>query len=144
MNYHVLKIEIESGPLAAECAGKSDDEIADILNEPRFMAVKSRFITARTMLAELPGAGVILDKLESVASSVPEVKWSMKYLTGETGIDVGHPGTIAQIDALSAGGVLTMAEAESLKNMALQPASRAELAGLGVVSYNDVNKARAL
>jgi hypothetical protein len=140
MDYLKLKIEISS----AEYAGKSDDQVAAILNDPRLQAVRSRFITARSMLAELPSAAVILDKLEAAAAIISAVKWAMVYLKGDTGIDVGHPGTIAQLDALAAAGVLSSDEAAAVKNMALQPASPAELLGLGTVSYNDVNIARSL
>lgn len=144
MNYQALKTEILTGPLAAELVGKSDNEISDVLNDMRYTAVKSRFITVRTMLAELAGTGAIIDKLDVAAASIPEVREALRYLRGETGIDVGHPGTIAQLDALVAGGVLTNDEAESVKAMAMQPISRAELLGWQPVNYNDVNIARAL
>jgi len=143
MNYQALKTEIDTGPLAAECAGKSDDEIAAILNAPRFSMIRSRFVTVRTMLAELPGTGAIVTKLDTAAESIPEVREALRYLRGETGIDIGHPGTIAQLDALAAGEVLTLEEATGLKSMALQPASRADILGWPAISYNDVNAARA-
>ena len=71
MDYQLLKTEIETGPLSAECAGKSDDEIAAILNTPRFDAVANRRITIDRVLAECDNAGVILDKLEAAAAIVP-------------------------------------------------------------------------
>lgn len=141
-----LKIEIETGPLAAELAGKSDNEIADVLNDTsRFTLVKERFITARTLLAELgPTVGAsVLDKLEAVSAVSSPVKWAMKFLATD-GIDMGHAGTRAQMDALAQAGALTAEEAEAVKAIAEQPASRAEILGWGSVSYNDVNAARSL
>ncbi len=139
MDYQTLKTEIETGPLAAECAGRSDKEIADILSAVNYQIVKSRFITARSMLAELPDAATILDKLEATSSAIPAVKWAMVYIKGEGGIDIGHPGTITQMDGLAQAGIITVEEATAVKNMALAPASRAEVIGLGSVTYGDVS-----
>ena len=142
MDYQKLKDEIMARP---DFVGLSDNTVADILNDPAMQTtIRPRLITARTILAELPNGAEILDKLESVATQVSAVKWSMFYLKGESGIDIGHAGTIAQIDGLVAGGVLESNEGEALKNMALLPTSRADILGLGTISYNDVNRARAI
>jgi len=142
MDYQKLKQEIDSGPLAAECVGKTDTEIAELLNAMTGQMVQTRFITARTILAELPDAANILDKLDAVAANIPSVKWAMRYLIGETGIDIGHPGTRQQIEALQTAGVLTADEATGLLNMAVFPASRTEIIGLGAVSAGDVSRAQ--
>ena len=146
MDYAALKTEIEAGPLAAECAGKSDDDVAAILNDKRYAATKERYVTARTVLAELGATtgATILDMLEAAATQSSPVKWMLKFLTQDSGLDVGQTETQGCIDALAIAGVLTTDEATALKNMALLPASRAEILGFGAVSYNDVNKARAL
>ena len=68
----------------------------------------------------------------------------LKFLTQDSGLDVGQTETQGCIDALAVAGVMTTGEATALKNMALLPTSRAEIIGFGSVSYNDVNKARAL
>lgn len=146
MDYAVLRAEIDTGPLASELVGKSDDDVAAILNDKQFTAIQERYVTARTVLAEL-GATVgatILDKLEAAATQSSPVKWMLKFLTQDSGLDVGQSETQGCIDALAMTGVLTSDEATALKNMALLPASRAEILGFGAVSYNDVNKARAL
>ncbi len=142
MNYPGLKTEILTGPLTAELAGKADNEIAAILNEPNCLAVRERFITARSILNELGptvGAG-ILDKLEAAAAVSSPLKWAMRFLTTD-GIDIGADNTRSQIDALVAAGVLTDTEGKALKDMALQPASRAEIAGFGIITYGDVSRA---
>lgn len=141
MDYASLKTEIETGPLSAECAGGTDEAIAAILNRRDISAPCGRFVSARTILAEVPGGAVILDKLESVVTSIPDVKWAMKFLQTETGIDVGHATTRAQIDALVTAGVLTESEGTALKDMALKTCSRAEIAGFGSVTPGDVSRA---
>lgn len=143
MNYQVLRTELITDPLAIGYAGKSDDEVTDLLNALSYSKIKPRFITARSMLAEIPTAAQILDKLEATATSISSVKWAMFYLKGEGGIDIGHPATIAQLDDLVTYSILTNDEATAVKNMAIQPASRAEILGLDPVNYNDVNMARA-
>lgn len=146
MDYTALKTEIETGPLATECAGQSDDAVAAILNDQRYMATKERYVTARTVLAELgaTAGAAILDKLEAASAQSSPVKWMLRFLTQDSGLDVGQTETQGCIDALAIAGVLTADEATALKSMALMPTSRAEILGFGPVSYNDVNKARAL
>lgn len=140
-----LKNEIDNGPLASEFIGKSDNEVADILNDTsRFTSIKSRYVTARTFLAELPNGAEILDKLEVAASNISTLKWALRFLQLNSGVDIGHPNSQAQITALGSYAILTEDEANAIKNMALQPTSRAELLGWPTISYNDVNAARAM
>ena len=146
MDYAALKTEIETGPLATECAGQSDDTVAAILNDKRYTATGERYVTARTVLAELGATtgAAILDKLEAASAQSSPVKWMLKFLTQDSGLDVGQTETQGCIDALAIAGVLTDDEAAALKSLALLPTSRAEILGFGSVSYNDINKARAL
>lgn len=141
MDYSALKTEIETGPLAAECAGGADESIATILNRSDIPTVCGRFVSARTILAEVSAGAAILDKLEAVAATIPDVKWAMKFLQTETGIDVGHATTQAQIDALVVAGILNETEGGALKNLALKACSRAEIAGFGTVTAGDVSRA---
>ena len=120
--------------------------IAERLNAPAGVAIRSRFVTARTVLAEIgPGGAVILDKLEAVAAVSSPVKWAMRFITQDSGIDIGHPGTQGMIDQLVAGNALTADEGAALKGLALLPITRAEsvIDGYsGTVSYQDVDAAR--
>ena len=141
MDYAALKTEIEAGPLATECAGGTDEAIAAILNRSDIIAACERFVSARTILAEVSAGAAILDKLEVAATTIPDVRWAMKFLQTETGIDVGHATTRAQIDALVTAGVLTDTEGGALKNLALKECSRAEIAGFGTVTAGDVSRA---
>ncbi len=65
----------------------------------------------------------------------------MRFVTSD-GIDVGHANTRTLLDAL-VPAVLTQVEADLIKNMAVQPASRAEVLGLGYVFQHDVQAALA-
>ena len=91
-------------------------------------------ITARGILSDYPGgpvaAALVLDKLEAAAPSVPALKWAFGFLKTAEGLDIGHPATQGMIDQLATAAVITSDEADKLKALALQPASRAEVLGL--------------
>ena len=143
MDYTALKTEIETGPLATECVGGTDEGIADILNRQDIHAIQERWVTARTVLAELgaTAGAAILDKLQAVFASSSPVKWMITFLAQDSGIDIGNAQTQASIDGLVTAGVLTSAEGAALKNMALKTCSRAQVAGFGTVSPGDVSRA---
>lgn len=117
--------------------------LADMMNSYSYALPKERFVTARGVLAAHGVEGAqILDKLEAVATNNSVVKWAMRFITTD-GIDIGHPTTRTLLDQL-VGTVLTQTECDLLKNMAVQPASRAEVLGLGWVRENDIIKALGL
>lgn len=131
-----LANEISDDPLGLGYAAHLPDApglVVEMLNARTRTAVQSRFVTARGVLAEVDGGAQILDKLDALTGAVREVKWAMKFLLTD-GIDVGHPRTRALLDQLAAGGAITAADAQALKDLALQPASRAEELGLGVIT----------
>ena len=138
-----LKTEIETGPLATECAGKGDVEIASILNRVDTPAVCERYVTARTVLAELgaEAGAAVLDKLAAAATRSSPVKWMLKFLEQDSGLDVGQAQTQGSIDALVTAGVLAADEGTALKNMAVKECSRAQIAGFGTVTAGDVSRA---
>lgn len=118
-------------------------EIARLLNLPDGTAIRSRFITARTVLAEIgPDGATILDKLEAAAAVIPAVKWAMRFIVQDSGIDIGHPGTQGMTDQLVAGGILTAEEGAALKGLALQPVTRAERLIGTSVTPQDIEEAR--
>lgn len=131
MNYVALAAELANDPAslgyAPLVADNNDEALAAMLNEKRYTAPVSRLVNARTMMAELGAiaAATILDKMEAAASINPAIKWAMFYLKSD-GLDVGHPQTQGQLDALAAAGVLTPAEAEATKALANAQISRAE------------------
>jgi hypothetical protein len=66
----------------------------------------------------------ILDKLEEAATVNSAVKWAVRFLGQDSGINVGDPATQYMIDQLAASNppALTAPQAAALKNLALQPA----------------------
>jgi len=146
MDYALLAAELAE-PAYAGLLPDSPGGAVDLLNATSTTAVKTRFVTARGVLAEVgPAGAVALDKLEAFAASAAPVdplpaslhsavKWAMRFITQngpESGIDVGHASTRSLLDAMVTIGVLTQVEVDAIKGMAAQPASRAEeLFGVG-------------
>ena len=134
MNYQLLKQEIVNDPLSQGYSAFLPDStgwVANMLNERKFQAVKNRMVTARGIMASY-GIGstqgaLFLDKLEALSANIPALKWAMKFLQQETGLDVGEPATQIMLTSLIGVGGITQAEVDGVKAMALQPASRAEV-----------------
>jgi len=161
MDYLALKNELQIDPQGigyVPFLASSPGIVVNLINAPTASMVRERYVTVRTMLAELGVAGaVIAEKLSGFAALAPladpnaeglriATKWAMRFIDSDgQGLDVGHPNTQGMVDALAAGGVLTTAEANSLKALALQPASRAEvLFGAGTsITEADVRAALA-
>lgn len=141
-----LQSELQNDPLSRGYAAFLPDApgvLADMMNARVYTMVKERFVTARAVLAAHGTAGAaILDKLEAASAGNSAVKWAMKFVSQDSGIDVGHSNTRTLLDAM-VPAVLTQAEADMLKDMAIQPASRAEVLGLGYVFQHDVQAALA-
>ena len=94
--------------------------LADALNAAAPIVASERFVTGRTIMAECADGGGILAALAS-AAAIPAVDWALKFLALDSGLDVGNARTQAMIDQLAAGSVLTAAQAEQLKALALRP-----------------------
>lgn len=150
MNYQLLKQEIVDDPLSQGYSAFLPDStgwVANMLNERKFQAFKTRMVTARGIMASYgigPTQGALfLDKLEALSANIPALKWAMKFLQQETGLDVGEPATQIMLTSLIGVGGITQAEVDGVKAMAIQPASRAEvLFGSDiVVTEHDVIKA---
>lgn len=138
-----LQTEIQTDPLGrgyAQYLPHAPGLVVEMLNNPIYQKHKSRFVTARTVLAEVANGAEILDKLEAAAQANSSVKWAMRFITTD-GIDVGYPVTQQLLDQLATAGVLTQAEATSLKDLSLQPASRAEVLDLPVVTEQHIREA---
>lgn len=145
MDYLALKAEVLTDPLGkgySQHLPNSPGLVVDMLNAKTAEMVKSRMVTARAILAECGGfAASILDKLEAASASNSAVKWAVRFLQQDAGIDIGHPVTQAMIDQLITGTVLTAGEGAALKSMALQSASRADVIGVGRVTEADLRTA---
>ncbi len=141
-----LKSELENDPLNrgyAAFIGNAPGVLADMMNARVYTMVKEKFVNARGVLAAHGAAGAdIIEALNNASASNVTIKWAMKFVSQDSGIDVGHPNTQALLDAV-VPSVLTQAQADMIKNMAIQPASRAEVLGLGYVFERDVQAALA-
>jgi hypothetical protein len=117
-----LREDIINNPACAEALAARDcDELAGIMSLDR-KAIQTRFVTARTVLAECGVNGaVLLDKLDAAGATTSAVKWAMVFLRQDSGLDVGHPATQYLLQALVPGS-LTQAEADQLKVLAMLPA----------------------
>lgn len=145
-----LAAELQTDPQGlgypANVSPESDEAIAALLNAKTFSGPVTRMVTARAIMAELGmTVGVtILEKLDAAKATQPALKWVVKFLEQDAGIDIGHATTQGAIDALQAGGLFTAGEAAALKGLAIKPLSRAEvLWGAGSsVSPGDVSQTR--
>jgi len=134
MNLAALKTELQTDPAGIGYAPHiphAPGALADLLNAQSDSMAKERMVTARGVMASYglgPTAGAaFLDKLESLSAGVPAIKWAMKFLQTEAGIDVGEPATQSMLTSLIGVGGITANEVNGVKAMALQPASRAEV-----------------
>jgi hypothetical protein len=141
-----LRTELLDDPLNrgyAAFIADSPGVLADMMNDRIYSMVKEKFVNARGVLAAHGSAGGdIIEALNNASGSNVTIKWAMKFVSQDSGIDVGHPNTQALLDAV-VPAVLTQAQADLIKGMALQPASRAEVLGLGYVFAHDVQAALA-
>ncbi len=136
----ILSDEITNDPTAKGYAAFLPDApgaVVNLLNALTETMVKSRMITARGILSDYPGgptvAAAVLDKLDTAAPGIPALKWAWSFIKGE-GLDIGDPATQGMLDTLATATVITTTEADNLKALALQPASRAEVLGLPYVT----------
>lgn len=128
--------------------GLSSAEVAARLNAPTEIEIYERFVTARTLLAELGPvqAEAILSALEAAAQQNALLARVLEWLTDPSkgGLDVGHSHTRSVIDSLVAASVLTGAQAAAVKAMAERTVSLAAKAGLPPIDPAHVQSARAM
>jgi len=147
VNYAILKAELADDPLGQGYAGKTDAEVAALLNtadQERLVSIPSS-----ELLAWSAGAGR-LQRIEDAcndAENSAELRSMAKaahtmILRDETSLDLSLPDRSAMLDALVAYGVLTVADKTSLLALATQSLSRATDLRLGVVKVGHVQIAR--
>jgi len=150
VNLTQLKTELQTDPAGLGYAAHvphAPGSLTDMLNAQSATMAKTRMVTARGIMASYglgPAAGAaFLDKLEVLSAGLPAIKWALKFLQTEAGIDVGEPATQLMLTSLIGIGGITLSEVDGVKAMALQPASRAEvLFGVGVqITEADVRAA---
>jgi hypothetical protein len=141
MNYAVLQAEIQTDPAGKGYAAhlpSAPGIVVDLLNAQTETMAKPRYVTTRTIMAECAASSAILAALKAAAAENVEVECAWNFLNKDSGIDIGNERTLVMCDQLAAGGVLTQPQADQLKAMANQSASRAEVLGLGRVTEQDL------
>lgn len=151
MDLTALKAEIINDPAGLGYAAllpSTPGYVAEILNRAGGggTMLKTRLITERGILSSYglgPTAGAaFLDKLDTVAASglpgTDALSRMMKYIYGNEGVDIGDTASASSLGSLVGVAGITMEEASTVIGMALQPCSRAELLGLGVVMVEHI------
>lgn len=107
--------------LADARASRDLDALAACLNTQPEMAIKQRFVTARTVMAGCADGVAILDALGAASQQNSAVAWAVKFLGQEAGLDIGDPYTQRMVDQLVTLGVLSETQGEQVKALAMQP-----------------------
>lgn len=104
-----------------------DSAIAAIFNAPSGTRLVERFENAIGILSALGAitGATILEKLDQAKSGIPALKWAMLAMASDVGINLGDIETQQMLDAMVVANVITEAEAESVKALAVQPSSLA-------------------
>ncbi len=136
MDYTILRDEIVNDPEALGYAGKTDPEVAALMNEIGGSGEKidRDFIDGQEMMSV-----VVIGEYVAL-SDVQRVGWSAIISAGTGMVDVNNAGTIAQVTAIWVG-TTTLANLVALRQ---RDASRAEVLFGQSVSHLDVGKARVI
>jgi hypothetical protein len=141
IDYSTLKNELKTDPYNLGYSAYllvSNGIVCDLLNSNKFTMPKTKYASARSILSgaclgAINGAA-FLEKLVALAPSVPAIKWALIFLQTEAGVDVGDPAAQDMLTQLTGMGGITPTEVQAVKNLAMQPASRAELLfGVGTI-----------
>jgi hypothetical protein len=95
--------------------------LAAALNADGLMAPQQRFITSRAVMANCADGNSILDALDAAAVQNTAVRRAVKFLEQEAGLDIADPYTQRTIGELVTAGVLSAAQGEQIKALALKP-----------------------
>lgn len=136
MDYGALKTLLAQEPYAS----LSDEEAADALNAKTVTVAYSRFVSYRTLMAELPTTDyrTMRATFQTAAESDVLLADADAAMSAEAGgLDFGHATARAMIDTLFAADL-----AATLKALAEHLVSPAEAAGIGAVQIPDVEIAR--
>lgn len=111
-----------------QTARRDDAEIAGILNNPAHTRIVETRVTDLSLMDSLGVtlANAILDKLTAAGASNSALRRAMKAIESDRGIDIGNDEVRGMIDQLAGGGIITVAEADALKALAVKPCGIAE------------------
>lgn len=149
MDYAALKVEIQSGPLAAELAPliKSGDDwsVASTLNRRdrpgvRKVPVRDLYLY---LLKRMRWRGIVAAATDPQHPATDAAYTAQALATGpQVEVDTRDPVSIGLIDALVMSALITAPQGEEIKALSDVLVSRAEEIGLGHVSSADVAAAR--
>jgi hypothetical protein len=97
------------------------DGLAAALNAESLLTRQPRFVTWRAVITQCLSGEAIRDKLEGAAPASSAIRSAVEFLSQDAGLDVGDLGTWANIDKMVAGGVLTAADGQELKDLSMKP-----------------------
>jgi hypothetical protein len=104
-----------------------DAAIATIFNAEVGTRLVERFENAIGIMSAVGAVtgAEILEKLDQAKAQIPALKWAMLAMASDTGINLGDHETQQMLDAMVTASVLTQAEADTVKALAVQPSSLA-------------------
>lgn len=141
MDYAALKAELAKPAYT----GLTDAAARAALQSATVTRLRAYRATTRSLMADLGPtlADTILGKLETAAPTNKVIERTLKLLTpAEGGVDLGHPVTRAQMDAL-AGTVLTASEVAALKALGEETVLFIDTIG-GLPLLDDIRRAREM
>ena len=106
---------------------EKDSSIAAVFNASSGTRLVERYENAIGIMSALGAVtgAAILEKLDQAKAGIPALKWAMMAMDDPQGINLGDSETQAMLDDLAIGGVITQAEADAVKALAIQPSSLA-------------------
>jgi len=145
MDYSALASEIANDPQSLGYLGKTDAEIADLLNLKQFDGDYNA--TFKTIMSDL-GTEVcdrLINSMVAAGQSSPSVQRILNAVDNGVPVNMGDPVTHAMIDSFAANGALdlTTDDATALKGLSANMRSRADVLGFGIVKAYDVRRATA-
>lgn len=147
---NVLVDELDHDPTglgyAPLLAAGSANQVAALLNEPRFDALGSVLITP---LLEWIAAWGIMARLRAAAAgdnaeiaSIAEVALMLVSNPNIPALDLSRPRVQTMLAALTQAGVIDQSAHDELLQLAAVRVSRAAQLGLGMVTADDVSRAQ--
>ena len=144
----MLHDEITTDPLGLGYAAWLPDSpgtVAELLNAKTFSLPQDQVLREIDVIGSHPdgpeAGDAVLAKLETFSVTDQPlariVARALRALAAE-GLNVGSPSVRSMLTALGQAGALTVDEADKLISMADQPASRAQVLGLGAVTVEQV------
>lgn len=149
MDYQALRKEIDTGPLAGELSGKSDNDVAAILNNPRYTTAQLVPLSKIQpyLMAENAWWSIVDAASDPTHADRQYIaRRTVDYFNSARveNIDLSLPLVQQMVGGMVTTGLLTQAQLDAIIAMGQRLASRAEMLGWPLITYNDVNIARAI